>query len=162
MYILDIEASGLGDESYPIEIAWCAVDGDDVFSALINPESAGDWDYWDEHAEMDIHGISRDECCAKGENVVTLGRQLETFLADNVVFSDAAYQDQRWIDRLFDAVGKRSPAKLLDIEQAVPMDCRAELSRRLSELQRPHRAEADCLALRELVRQVRGPSNQRY
>lgn len=159
MYIIDIEASGLGDESYPIEIAWCAVNGDDVFSALINPDSAGDWDYWDEHAEMDIHGISRDECCEKGENLVTIGRQLEAFLAENVVFSDAAYQDQQWINRLLEAVGKVSPAKLLDIEQSVPIDRRAELSRRLSELSRPHRAEADCLALRELVRNIRGVTN---
>lgn len=42
MYILDIEASGLADESYPIEIAWCALDGKDSYSTLINPESAGD------------------------------------------------------------------------------------------------------------------------
>lgn len=155
MYIIDIEASGLDDESYPIELAWCALDSDDEYSSLINPDSAGDWEYWDNHAETEIHGISRRECCENGENVIVVGRRLEKFLEENVVFSDAAEQDQKWIDRLFDSIGKRSPARLMDIQQAVPFDQRGELCKRLSELPRPHRALFDCLALRQLVLNVR-------
>ncbi|SNC59317.1 hypothetical protein SAMN04487881_0032 [Marinobacter sp. es.048] len=159
MYIIDIEASGLSDESYPIEAAWCALDSDETFSCLINPDTAGDWDHWDDYAELAIHGISREACRDTGENVVSVGRRLEKLLAENVVFSDAPGQDQIWIDRLFDSIGKRSPASLVDIQQAVPLTKRPELSRRLSELSRPHRAMADCLLLRQLVQEIRSKTD---
>lgn len=154
MYILDIEASGLNEESYPIEIAWCALEGADEFSVLINPESAGGWDSWDDFAESAIHGISLRECCERGENVVLVANRLEQLLNDHVVLSDAPYQDQQWLNRLFDAVGKRCPAFLMPIDQAVSLDKRAHLNKSLLELDRPHRAIADCLLLKKVVLSV--------
>jgi len=158
LYILDIEASGLNDDSYPIEIAWCALDGGDSFSALINPDSAGDWESWDDYAEFAIHGISRLKCCEQGENVVIAARRVETLLSDHLVFSDAPYQDQKWLDRLFDAVGRRCPAILMPIEQAVFPGKRAELTVSLSQLTRPHRAMGDCLLLKTVVQGLRDAS----
>ena len=154
MYILDIEASGLDEDSYPIEIAWCSLDGADEFSVLINPESAGGWDSWDDYAESAIHGISRSECCERGENVVVVANRLEQLLEDHPVFSDAPYQDQQWLNRLFDAVGNRSPAILMPIDQAVRPNKRAQLNKSLVELARPHRAMADCLLLKKVVLSV--------
>jgi len=51
---LDVEASGLGPDSFPIEIGW-AILGGPAGSVLIKP--APDWsqDAWDETAE-DLHG----------------------------------------------------------------------------------------------------------
>jgi hypothetical protein len=154
VYILDIEASGLNEESYPIEIAWCALEGADEFSVLINPESAGGWDSWDDFAESAIHGISRSECCERGENVVVVANRLEQLLNDHPVFSDAPYQDQQWLNRLFDAVGKRCPAFLLPIDQAVSLNKRAQLNKSLVELARPHRAMADCFLLKKVVQTI--------
>lgn len=154
-YILDIEASGLGDESYPIEIAWCSIDGNDCYSTLINPESAGGWDYWDDFAESAVHGISRKQCCERGENVVIVARRLSDLLLNAPVFSDAPYQDQLWIKALFDASGAVCPSALMPIEQLVAVEDRPGLTRSLSELERPHRALNDCIALRELIVTVR-------
>lgn len=155
MYILDIEASGLADESYPIEIAWCTLDGSESYSVLINPESAGDWDYWDDFAETAFHGISRQQCCEEGQNVVVVARHVEKLLLEQPVFSDAPYQDQRWLKRLFDAVGKPCPAVLMPIDQLVRPQRQAELNLQLSQLIRPHRALDDCRVLAKAVRQIR-------
>jgi len=50
---IDFEASGLSDESYPIEVAWNNVDGT-VESYLINTDCVTDWIYWDPNAEADL------------------------------------------------------------------------------------------------------------
>ncbi|MDX1587393.1 MAG: hypothetical protein R3296_00510 [Oleiphilaceae bacterium] len=48
MAILDIEASGFGEESALIEIDWCLLDGSTRYSRLTDPDSAGGWDHWGE------------------------------------------------------------------------------------------------------------------
>ncbi|UZE94500.1 hypothetical protein [Alkalimarinus alittae] len=74
MIIFDVEASGLSDDSYPIEVAWQDSNDPECFdSFLINPNET--WKHWDDYAEIDnalmtlendiskflitIHGISR-------------------------------------------------------------------------------------------------------
>jgi len=158
MYVLDIEASSLSDTSYPIEIAWCHIDGTDAFSTLINPESAGGWDDWDTYAETEIHRLSREQCCQEGQNVVVVAKKVEELLMNHPVCSDAHGKDQQWLDRLFEAVGRRPPAKLMDIKDTVLPKQRAALDQRLKDLERPHRAMDDCLLLSEAIRQVRAAS----
>ena len=46
--VLDIEASGFGRGSYPIEIGYCLPNGD-TFCTLIKPEP--EWQHWDAEAE---------------------------------------------------------------------------------------------------------------
>ena len=53
--IIDVEASGFGRGSYPIEVGF-ALEDREVQSYLIKP--ALGWDHWDPKAEL-IHGISR-------------------------------------------------------------------------------------------------------
>jgi len=155
MIILDIEASSLSEDSYPIEIAWCSLNGQLTYSTLINPDTAGGWEDWDTYAETEIHGLSREICCSKGANVVKVVQATEELLLDHPVFSDAHWQDQKWLDRLFEAVGKRPPAKLMPLDQAVPPDKRFDLAVRLATPTRPHRALADCQLLAQIVREVR-------
>lgn len=156
MFILDIEASGLGDDSYPIEIAWSSLDSEDSYSTLINPDSAGGWGHWDDYAEAHIHRLSREQCCRDGGNVIAVVEKVEQLLAEYPVFSDAHWQDQQWLNRLFKAVGKRPSAKLMPIEMAVHPSQSGELSHQLANLDRPHRALDDCNLLCTLVRQLRG------
>ena len=59
---LDFEASSLGKNGYPIEVAWVFEDGDSE-SFLISP--IGRWTGWDAAAEA-IHGISREQLAAEG------------------------------------------------------------------------------------------------
>ena len=60
---LDIEASGLGEHSFPIEIGW-AIPFDKERGFLIRP--APDWTYWSAIAEEVFHRISRDELLREG------------------------------------------------------------------------------------------------
>ena len=54
--IIDVEASGFGNGSYPIEVG-VALDDDTKFCSLIHP--APEWDHWDDEAEK-VHRIARD------------------------------------------------------------------------------------------------------
>ena len=53
--LLDIEASGFGRGSYPIEVGLARADGS-VCAFLIQPQN--EWTHWDPKAEL-LHGISR-------------------------------------------------------------------------------------------------------
>ena len=61
---LDLEASGLGPHSYPIEVAWkSTADESDTF--LINPDTVPGWTFWDDFAE-ELHSLCRTELRQKG------------------------------------------------------------------------------------------------
>ena len=59
--LIDIEASGLDIESYPIEVG--LLFNSSVYTWLIKPEPK--WQYWDDAAEK-IHGISRQHLLQHG------------------------------------------------------------------------------------------------
>lgn len=60
--IIDLEASGFGRGSYPIEVG-IALENREIHSFLIKPED--DWTHWSDEAEQ-IHGISREQLQAEG------------------------------------------------------------------------------------------------
>ncbi|SIS59498.1 hypothetical protein [Neptunomonas antarctica] len=99
---IDIEASGMGSRSYPIEIAWkSALTGkSDAF--LINPDTGYNWTDWDPVAN-DIHGIDRDELVANGISVRDACRRLNRMLEGQAVTSDAYEFDYFWMQRLFES-----------------------------------------------------------
>jgi DNA polymerase III epsilon subunit-like protein len=156
MYILDIEASGLGPDSYPIEIAWCSLDGEQSWSTLINPDSAGGWEDWDDYAEEAIHGIARDQLLSEGQDVVTVARELEQRLGGEDVFSDAVPFDGFWLRRLFGAVGRQNPVRVQPLETIFCSRYAVELGSAIAAFEPPHRALADCRGLAEVVRSVVG------
>lgn len=156
MYILDIEASGLGPDSYPIEIAWCSLDGEQSWSVLINPETAGDWEAWDDYAEAAIHGIARDELLREGQDVVTVARELEARLGGEEVFSDAVHFDDFWLRQLFSAVGRDNPVRLQPLQSIHCSRYAIEVAEAVAGFEPPHRALADCRGLAGIVRAVVG------
>lgn len=103
MIYLDCEASGLSDDSYPIEVAWLSTDAEGE-SLLINPETATGWSHWDPSAE-DIHNIKRMDCVANGLHVIEVANRLNSQLRGEVVYTDAPAFDGFWLDRLFQAAG---------------------------------------------------------
>ncbi len=98
---IDVEASGFGRGSYPIEVG-LAFSDEETESHLIRP--AAGWDHWDPAAEA-VHGISREQLFREGASVVEVAALLNARLAGNRVYSDAWSFDTSWVARLFDAAG---------------------------------------------------------
>jgi hypothetical protein len=97
--IIDVEASGFGSLSYPIEVG--AVDqSGKTFCSLIKPQS--DWSHWDTQAES-LHGISRQLLAQKGLPVQQVCLQLNQFLKGQTVYSDGWVVDDAWLIKLFNA-----------------------------------------------------------
>lgn len=95
--IIDVEASGFGVESYPIEIGFVMGTGD-RYSTLIRPPDP--WIHWDDRAE-EIHNISRDLLIQHGKSVVEVANGLNAKLRGETVYSDGWVVDKPWISKLF-------------------------------------------------------------
>lgn len=96
--IIDVEASGFGRGSFPIEIGF-ALEDRAVHSYLIAPPDS--WQHWSEEAEA-IHGISRDLLIRDGLSPRELALILNDQLRGKSLYSDAWSFDSSWIGRLFD------------------------------------------------------------
>lgn len=148
--ILDIEASGLGRGSYPIEVGYVLADGRSQ-CCLIKP--LDDWQKWDKAAEK-LHGISRAQLFLRGIDVVAAAELLNRELGGLTVYSDAWGNDQSWLALLFDCAervqGFRIAAlrELLDDNQLQQWtDTRQTVERELA-LGR-HRASNDARILQQ-------------
>jgi len=99
--IIDLEASGFGTGSYPIEVGFVMPDGSSQCS-LIRP--AEDWTHWDSSAES-VHGITRAVLMEYGHSPLDVATQLNRSLHGQVVYSDAWAHDYTWLSVLFEAAG---------------------------------------------------------
>lgn len=99
--VLDCEASGLVSDSYPIEIGYILPNGE-VTSYYITP--LDEWTHWDAKAE-DIHHIPREFLFTNGLAAYDVANRLNSQLAGETVYSDAATYETMWLNRLFDSVG---------------------------------------------------------
>ena len=98
--IIDVEASGFGNGSYPIEVGLMLADGQ-TYCSLIKPES--DWTHWDKTAES-LHCVSQQTLLDFGKDAVQVATQLNEMLKDKTVYSDAWANDMAWISLLYDRV----------------------------------------------------------
>lgn len=96
--IIDVEASGFGRGSFPIEIGF-ALEDRKVQSYLIQPSE--NWTHWSDEAEA-IHGISRQQLADDGLGVRDVALLLNEHLFDKTLYSDAWSFDSSWIGRLFE------------------------------------------------------------
>ena len=118
--ILDIEASGFGKESYPIEIGFVLSD-QTAYCHIIRP--VAHWTFWDESAES-LHGVSREILLQSGKSVEDIAQWLNDSLVGKTVYSDAWSHDVTWLGKLFDEAGipllfqLETLRKLLTEEQA--------------------------------------------
>ncbi|RZJ13790.1 MAG: hypothetical protein EOP39_00065 [Rubrivivax sp.] len=154
--ILDIEASGFGRGSYPIEIGFSAADGA-LFCSLIQPES--DWVHWDDCAEA-LHGISRDVLRQHGKPARWMAEKLNAQLRGQVVYCDGWGHDYTWLARLYDAVDMRMGFKLDDLRKLLS-EAEAERWKRVTEAVRVrqqiarHRASSDARVLQLALQEVK-------
>jgi hypothetical protein len=115
---IDIEASGFGAGSYPIEVGFVLADGQ-TYCTLIRPEP--DWRHWDDSAQG-VHGISRDVLHTHGKSPEEVAREVNERLRGQTVFTDSWYHDYNWLSRLFDAAGASPQFKLEDLRALLPGD----------------------------------------
>ena len=100
-YIIDVEASGFGPGSYPIEVG-LALEPGVKFCSLIAP--APEWTHWDAAAEQ-VHRVARDILEIHGKPLDQVAQGLNELLEGKVVYSDGWVVDQPWLIRLFSRVG---------------------------------------------------------
>lgn len=111
--IIDIEASGFGKDSYPIEIGFVLESGS-TWCSLIQPEY--EWQHWDERAEK-LHHITRDILLECGKAASLVAQQLNDHLMNKTVYSDSWVHDFIWMSRLFDAAGTSAHFRFKDIRE---------------------------------------------
>jgi len=111
--ILDLEASGFGAESYPIEVG-LALETGATACYLIRPHP--DWRHWDPASER-LHGLTRDQLVKFGRPVREVAQSLNRLLEAQTVYSDAWSYDHGWISRLFDAAGLLPGFKLDSLQR---------------------------------------------
>ena len=97
--IIDIEASGFGYESYPIEVGVILNTGE-KYCSLIKPVSR--WVFWSLDAE-NTHHISRELLQESGKPVMQVANELNQFLQNKTVYSDGWVVDKPWLNELFAA-----------------------------------------------------------
>ena len=112
-FILDVEASGLGTDSYPIEIG-VALEPGRRQAYLIAPLE--EWTHWDPSAER-LHGLSRRTIALHGRPVATIARLLNERLRGLTLYSDGWVVDRPWLTRLFHAARAPMSFELSPIER---------------------------------------------
>lgn len=111
--VIDIEASGFGRRSYPIEVGYVREDGL-AWCTLVRP--APDWDHWDAEAER-LHGIPRALLLHYGRAVDEVAERLNTDLAGRTVYCDGWAHDYTWLATLFEAAGRVPRFRLASVQQ---------------------------------------------
>ncbi|WP_420142103.1 transcriptional regulator [Sphingomonas sp.] len=172
LVFLDFEATSLGKQGVPIEVAWVFEDGREE-TYLIRP--APNWTDWDDRAQV-IHGIGRATLASEGTAHDVVARRMVEALSGHQLHASAPSWDGKWLSALLRAAGlprhalrlRNSDAAFADAARAalvgvIPLDrleaiVSALVARTLAEMApvRPaHRALADARLERDRWRAVR-------
>jgi hypothetical protein len=153
--VLDIEASGFGRHSYPIEVGYALPDGR-ARCMLIRP--APGWTHWDPEAER-IHGIARETLQRHGQPIEAVADRLNDDLEGRTVYCNGWAHDYPWLGALYEAAGRaprfrlESVVRLLDETALAALDALHRRARRELGLVR-HRASNDARALQRALAQL--------
>ena len=146
--IIDLEASGFGKGSYPIEVGFVLPEGE-MYCTLIQPPPH--WQHWDAAAQA-VHHISREVLLSHGKPAPEVARALNQQLRGRTIYSDGWANDYTWLSLLFDEA-ELTPAfkldnlrSLLDEQQANAWHaCKESV---MAEMNLPrHRASTDARVL---------------
>lgn len=155
--VLDIEASGFGRDSYPIEVGYVLPDGR-AHCTLIRPPQ--DWTHWDADAER-VHHIDRATLLRHGRPAAEVAQRLNDDLGGQTVYCDGWAHDYPWLGALFEAAGLQptfrleSVNRLLDEQHLARLDDAQRQARAELGLTR-HRASSDARALQAAIQRVNG------
>jgi hypothetical protein len=148
--IIDVEASGFGRGSYPIEVGVALGDGE-TRCLIIRREP--EWVHWDVEAEA-LHGISREVLDHYGNSPLEVASKLNEWLYGEVVYSDAWGNDSSWLALLFDVAGlpqyfKVESLRVLLADEQLPLWHQTKNSIESKVDGRRHRASHDALVLQQ-------------
>jgi hypothetical protein len=156
--VLDVEASGFGRDSYPIEVGYVLADGS-TYCSLIRPEPG--WTHWDPAAQR-VHHVSRDLLQSRGRDVREVARHLNDQLSGMTLYCDGWANDYTWVAVLYEAAGM-VPAFKLDNLRALLTDREAAhwhvVKQQVATEMRVqrHRASADARLLQATLLRLRAP-----
>jgi len=149
-FIMDIEASGLGPQGYPIEIG-VALEPGAKFCSLLLPRE--DWTYWDSDAEK-MHRIPRDILETYGSPLAEVAINLNTLLENRTIYSDGWVVDKGWLSQLYYAVAMPQQFTLSSLEMILSTaqmtlwdETKAQVIEDLGMMR--HRASTDALIIQE-------------
>ena len=154
--IIDVEASGFGGASYPIEIG-LALDDGHKYCTLILPEP--DWTHWDAEAEK-VHRIARDLLETYGRPGHAVAETLNELLASRTVYTDGWVVDKPWLTTLFHAARTPMLFQVSSLEMILSESQMADWHREKEavlagmDLSR-HRASHDAWVIQETYRRTR-------
>lgn len=154
--IMDIEASGFGCLSYPIEVGYC-LSSQERYCALIKPHPT--WVHWDKGAEA-VHGIAQSLLHDVGLEPGEVCIQLNKRLSGRVLYSDAWVADKAWLNRLYEVSPLQPSFQLCAIEN-IQNECQHLIwdkvrDRQLKEAKFVrHRASADAQFIQGIFQQSR-------
>lgn len=158
---LDLEASGLGPDSWPIEVGWCFENGDPE-TFLIRPSDDWPLDAWDPKAEG-LHGLTMAEVTRAGNSIAVVCERLNDVLGDATVFSDAPDWDGFWLYRLFTAAGMKQQFEISNFAglfDRISSDALNAIIRRAGRISpHRHRARDDVLHMRCVFKLARNEGN---
>ncbi len=113
--IIDIEASGFGKDSYPIEVGYVNEEGK-TWCSLIAPQA--DWLHWDSEAEK-LHHVSRETLRRHGKEALAIAGHLNEVFLNKTVYTDAWINDFTWMNLLFEVAGMQPHFKLEDLRNVL-------------------------------------------
>lgn len=148
--ILDVEASGFGLGSYPIEVGFVQPSGQ-AWCSLVKPMD--DWQHWDPDAAA-VHRITRVQLLERGRSPREITDVLNDRLHGMVVYTDAWAHDYTWLNRLYEAASHSPTFKLESLRRLLTDSDAArwhEVKRRVAQttgLVR-HRASSDARLLQQ-------------
>lgn len=154
--IIDVEASGFGKGSYPIELGVVLSCGDRL-SMLIKPEPQ--WTHWDANAES-LHGLSQQQLFSAGKSIKCVATTFNAFINGLTVYTDAWVVDGPWINHLFYSAGVTPRFKVSSIEHIMSEaqfeiwdEAKTELANELDGTR--HRASQDAWLIQQTYAKTR-------
>jgi len=153
--IIDVEASGFGSRSYPIEVGIALAD-DTKYCSLILP--APEWDHWDLGAEK-VHRIARDILETYGNPISQVAAQLNRLLEGKTLYTDGWVVDKPWLTTLFQEARMNMNFHVSDLEMILSeqqMACWHDTKNRvLAEVKKHrHRASFDAWIIQETYKRT--------
>jgi len=155
---MDIEASGFGHSSYPIEIGFVLPDGE-TYCSLIRP--APGWTHWDAEAER-LHRISQETARTHGRDAREVAELLNERLRGLTLYCDGWAHDYVWLNVLFEAADLTPSFRLdnlrglLTEREAAHWEVVKKQVTTEMRLQR-HRASSDAKILQRTLIRLRAP-----
>jgi len=160
--VLDFESSGIGPNTWPVEVGWITGADQTPTSRLIRPHERFSQRYWMPAAEA-MHGLSYQHLLDHGLEPHLVLAELTAQLENHLVVSDNPRHDHAWLTRLCDVCSAKPPFDIHPLEDAIRILVSAtNLSYRLiaeranahlrASGTTPHRAGPDALKLMNAMR----------